>query len=197
MKEIDTEAVAYHIRGLLEALGDDPDREGLKETPQRVARMYEEVFEGMRYTNEEIAQMFDKTFEEDLTFSSENSDFVIVKDIDFFSLCEHHMLPFFGKAHVAYIPKKYITGLSKIPRVVDIFARRLQIQERLTMQIKDCIQETLDPLGVMVVIEAQHMCMQMRGVEKQNSLTTTSDFTGFFQQAKTREEFMNLIKHNR
>ena len=148
-------------------------------------------------SNEEIAQMFDKTFEEDLTFSSENSDFVIVKDIDFFSLCEHHMLPFFGKAHVAYIPKKYITGLSKIPRVVDIFARRLQIQERLTMQIKDCIQETLDPLGVMVVIEAQHMCMQMRGVEKQNSLTTTSDFTGFFQQAKTREEFMNLIKNNR
>ena len=108
-----------------------------------------------------------------------------------------HMLPFFGKAHVAYIPKKYITGLSKIPRVVDIFARRLQIQERLTMQIKDCIQQTLDPLGVMVVIEAQHMCMQMRGVEKQNSLTTTSDFTGFFQQAKTREEFMNLIKSNR
>ena len=107
------------------------------------------------------------------------------------------LLPFFGKAHVAYIPKKYITGLSKIPRVVDIFARRLQIQERMTMQIKDCIQRTLDPLGVMVVIEAQHMCMQMRGVEKQNSLTTTSDFTGFFQQAKTREEFMNLIKHNR
>ena len=122
---------------------------------------------------------------------------VIVKDIDFFSLCDHHMLPFFGKAHVAYIPKKYITGLSKIPRVVDIFARRLQIQERLTMQIKDCIQETLDPLGVMVVIEAQHMCMQMRGVETQISLTTTSDFTGFFLQAKTRAEFMNLIKHNR
>ena len=194
---IDTEAIKVHVRGILEALGDDPDREGLKDTPDRVARMYEEVFEGMNYTNHEIAQMFDKTFEEDLTFSSENSDFVIVKDIDFFSLCEHHMLPFFGKAHVAYIPKKYITGLSKIPRVVDIFARRLQIQERLTMQIKDCIQETLDPLGVMVVIEAQHMCMQMRGVEKQNSLTTTSDFTGFFQQAKTREEFMNLIKHNR
>ena len=194
---IDKDAVREHIRGLLIALGDDPDREGLKDTPDRVARMYEEVFEGMNYTNHEIAQMFDKTFEEDLTFSSENSDFVIVKDIDFFSLCEHHMLPFFGKAHVAYIPKKYITGLSKIPRVVDIFARRLQIQERLTMQIKDCIQETLDPLGVMVVIEAQHMCMQMRGVEKQNSLTTTSDFTGFFQQAKTREEFMNLIKHNR
>jgi GTP cyclohydrolase I len=118
---------------------------------------------------------------------------VIVKDIDFFSICEHHLLPFFGKAHVAYIPRKYITGLSKIARVVDIFARRLQIQERMTLQIKDCIQQTLNPLGVMVVVEAQHMCMQMRGVEKQNSLATTSDFTGFFQQAKTREEFMNLI----
>ena len=120
---------------------------------------------------------------------------VIVKDIEFFSLCEHHMLPFFGKAHVAYIPNKYITGLSKIPRVVDIFARRLQIQERMTLQIKECMQNTLNPLGVMVVIEAQHMCKQMRGVEKQNSLTTTSDFTGFFQQAKTREEFINLIKN--
>ena len=120
---------------------------------------------------------------------------VIVKDIDFFSLCEHHMLPFFGKAHVAYIPKKYITGLSKIPRVVDIFARRLQIQERLTMQIKDCIQQTLDPLGVMVVIEAQHMCMMMRGVQKQNSVTTTSDFSGAFEKLATREEFIRLISN--
>ena len=119
---------------------------------------------------------------------------VIVKDIDFYSLCEHHMLPFFGKVHVAYIPKSHITGLSKIPRVVDVFARRLQIQERLTKQIKDCIQKTLDPAGVMVVIEAQHMCMQMRGVEKQNSLTVTSDFSGVFEQAEKREEFMNLIK---
>jgi GTP cyclohydrolase I len=119
---------------------------------------------------------------------------VIVKDIDFFSMCEHHMLPFFGKAHVAYIPNKHLTGLSKIARVVDIFAHRLQIQERLTTEIKDCIQKTLNPMGVMVVIEAQHMCMQMRGVQKQHSVTTTSDFTGVFQSAITREEFMNLIK---
>ena len=118
-----------------------------------------------------------------------------VKDIDFFSLCEHHMLPFYGKAHVAYIPNGYITGLSKIARVVDIFSHRLQVQERMTLQIKECIQETLNPLGVMVVVEAKHMCMQMRGVEKQNSITTTSDFTGAFNQAKTREEFMNLIQH--
>ena len=121
---------------------------------------------------------------------------VIVKDIDFFSLCEHHMLPFYGKAHVAYIPNGYITGLSKIARVVDIFSHRLQVQERMTLQIKECIQETLNPLGVMVVVEAKHMCMQMRGVEKQNSITTTSDFTGAFNQAKTREEFMNLIRHD-
>ena len=119
---------------------------------------------------------------------------VIVKDIDFFSLCEHHMLPFYGKAHVAYIPNGYITGLSKIARVVDIFSHRLQVQERMTLQIKECIQETLNPLGVMVVVEAKHMCMQMRGVEKQNSITTTSDFTGAFNQARTREEFMNLIR---
>ena len=122
---------------------------------------------------------------------------VIVKDIDFFSLCEHHMLPFYGKAHVAYIPNGYITGLSKIARVVDVFSHRLQVQERMTLQIKECIQETLNPLGVMVVVEAKHMCMQMRGVEKQNAITTTSDFTGAFNQAKTREEFMNLIRHNR
>ena len=121
----------------------------------------------------------------------------IVKDIDFFSLCEHHMLPFYGKAHVAYIPNGYITGLSKIARVVDVFSHRLQVQERMTLQIKECIQETLNPLGVMVVVEAKHMCMQMRGVEKQNAITTTSDFTGAFNQAKTREEFMNLIRHNR
>ena len=129
-------------------------------------------------------------------FQEEYSQMVIVKDIDFFSLCEHHMLPFYGKAHVAYIPNGYITGLSKIARVVDIFSHRLQVQERMTLQIKECIQETLNPLGVMVVVEAKHMCMQMRGVEKQNSITTTSDFTGAFNQAKTREEFMNLIRHN-
>ena len=171
------EELAGHYKSIINLLGEDVDREGLLKTPDHEDPAA--VLRGAMFKEEDYKQM------------------VIVKDIDFFSLCEHHMLPFFGKAHVAYIPKKYITGLSKIPRVVDIFARRLQIQERLTMQIKDCIQETLDPLGVMVVIEAQHMCMQMRGVEKQNSLTTTSDFTGFFQQAKTREEFMNLIKHNR
>ena len=127
-------------------------------------------------------------------FKEDYSQMVIVKNIDFYSLCEHHMLPFFGKVHVAYIPNGYITGLSKIARVVDIFSHRLQVQERMTLQIKECIQETLNPLGVMVVVEAQHMCMQMRGVEKQNSVTTTSDFTGAFNQAKTREEFMNLIR---
>ena len=124
------------------------------------------------------------------------SQMVIVKDIDFFSLCEHHMLPFYGKAHVAYIPNGYITGLSKIARVVDIYAHRLQVQERMTQQIKDCIQDTLKPLGVMVVVEAKHMCMQMRGIEKQNAITTTSDFSGAFNQAKTRQEFMNLIHNN-
>ena len=127
-------------------------------------------------------------------FKEDYSQMVIVKNIDFYSLCEHHMLPFFGKVHVAYIPNGYITGLSKIARVVDIFSHRLQVQERMTLQIKECIQETLNPLGVMVVVEAQHMCMQMRGVEKQNSITTTSDFTGAFNQAKTREEFMTLIR---
>jgi len=127
-------------------------------------------------------------------FVEDYKQMVIVKDIDFFSMCEHHVLPFFGKTHVAYIPNGKVTGLSKIPRIVDVFARRLQIQERMTTQIKDCIQKTLNPLGVMVVIEAQHTCMQMRGVEKQNSITTTSDFTGVFNTAKTREEFINLIK---
>ena len=183
------EQLKGHYESILSLLGEDVVREGLLKTPERVAKAMLTLTRG--YAQDPCAILNAAKFQEAY------SQMVIVKDIDFFSLCEHHMLPFFGKAHVAYIPKKYITGLSKIPRVVDIFARRLQIQERLTMQIKDCIQKTLDPLGVMVVIEAQHMCMQMRGVEKQNSLTTTSDFTGFFQQAKTREEFMNLIKRNR
>lgn len=126
-------------------------------------------------------------------FEEDYQQMVIVRDIDFFSMCEHHLLPFFGKAHVGYIPNRFITGLSKLPRVVDVFARRLQVQERLTTQIKQCIQDTLNPLGVIVVIEAQHMCMQMRGVEKQNSLTTTSDFTGAFEESTTRDEFLNLI----
>lgn len=180
-------ALADHYRGILSLLGEDPHREGLLKTPERVAKAMQYLTKGYNEDPKKIlsAAMFNEDYKQ----------MVIVKDIDFFSLCEHHMLPFFGKAHIAYIPNKHITGLSKLPRVVDVFARRLQIQERLTTQIKQCIQDTLDPLGVMVVIEAQHMCMQMRGVEKQNSVTTTSDFTGVFNQAKTREEFMNLIKN--
>ena len=181
-----TKTLAGHYREALRLLGEDPEREGLVKTPQRVAKAMQFMLQGYEKDPVEVL--------ESAMFLEEGyKQMVIVKDIDFFSLCEHHLLPFFGKVHVAYIPRKYITGLSKIPRVVDIFARRLQIQERMTLQIKECIQQTLNPLGVMVVVEAQHMCMQMRGVEKQNSLATTSDFTGAFQQAKTREEFMNLI----
>ena len=172
-------------RRILELIGEDPDREGLIKTPERVAKSLRFLTKGYREDPEEILRS--------AMFREEYRQMVIVKDIDFFSMFEHHMLPFFGKAHIGYIPNKYITGLSKIPRVVDVFARRLQVQERLTTQIKDCIQATLNPLGTIVVIEAQHMCMQMRGVEKQNSLTTTSDFTGAFEEARTREEFMNLI----
>ena len=188
-REQATEKLAEHYHEIISLLGEDPGREGLLKTPHRVAKAMQFLTQG--YDQDPEAVLSSAMFLEE-----DYKQMVIVKDIDFFSLCEHHMLPFFGKAHVAYIPRKYITGLSKIPRVVDIFARRLQVQERMTLQIKECIQKTLNPLGVMVVIEAQHMCMQMRGVEKQNSLTTTSDFTGFFQQAKTREEFMNLIKTN-
>ena len=176
-------------RRVLELIGEDPDREGLIKTPERVAKSLRFLTKGYREDPEEILRS--------AMFREEYRQMVIVKDIDFFSMCEHHMLPFFGKAHVGYIPNKYITGLSKIPRVVDVFARRLQVQERLPTQIKDCIQATLNPLGTIVVIEAQHMCMQMRGVEKQNSLTTTSDFTGAFEEASTREEFMNLIRIRR
>lgn len=187
--EANDELMANYKR-IIELLGENPEREGLLKTPERVAKAMQYLTKGYHEEPEEILRS--------AMFQEEGyKQMVIVKDIDFFSLCEHHILPFFGKVHVAYIPNQYITGLSKIPRIVDVFARRLQIQERLTMQIKECIQNTLNPLGVMVVIEAQHMCMQMRGVEKQNSLTTTSDFTGFFQQAKTREEFMNLIKNAR
>lgn len=180
--------MAADVADILSLIGEDGSREGLVKTPMRVARALQFLTKG--YNEDPEAVLRSAMFHEE-----GYKQMVIVKDIDFFSLCEHHMLPFFGKVHVAYIPKKYITGLSKIPRVVDIFSHRLQIQERLTLQIKECIQKTLDPLGVMVVIEAQHMCMQMRGVEKQNSITTTSDFTGAFNQAKTREEFMNLIRH--
>ena len=175
-----------HYRQILGLLGEDVEREGLVKTPQRVARAMQTLTRGYR--------MDPKAVLNSAKFKEDYSQMVIVKNIDFYSLCEHHMLPFYGKAHVAYIPNGYITGLSKIARVVDIFSHRLQVQERMTTQIKECIQETLNPLGVMVVIEAKHMCMQMRGVEKQNSITTTSDFTGAFNQAKTREEFMNLIR---
>lgn len=177
--------LASHYKSILELLGEDPSREGLQKTPMRVAKAMQILTRG--YTQDAHKMLLDALFEE------KYNQMVIVKDIDFFSLCEHHMLPFYGKVHVAYIPNGYITGLSKIARVVDIFSHRLQVQERMTLQIKDCIQETLKPLGVMVVVEAKHMCMQMRGVEKQNAITTTSDFSGAFNQAKTREEFMNLL----
>ena len=183
------EALRHHYTQILQLLGEDPEREGLVKTPERVSKAMSFLTQGMAQSPEEILRS--------AMFKEDYRQMVIVKDIDFYSLCEHHMLPFFGKVHIGYIPNGYITGLSKLPRVVDVFARRLQVQERLTMQIKDCIQSALNPLGVIVVIEAQHMCMQMRGVEKQNSYTTTSDFTGAFREAKTREEFMQLITHSR
>ncbi len=182
------EKLMYHYKEILELLGEDIHREGLIKTPLRVAKAMKTLTRG--YEMDPKAVLLSAKFKEDY------NQMVIVKDIDVYSLCEHHMIPFYGKVHVAYIPNGYITGLSKIARVVDIFSHRLQVQERLTMQIKDCIQEALNPLGVMVVVEAQHMCMQMRGVEKQNATTTTSDFSGAFKQAKTREEFLNLIAHN-
>ena len=180
--------LASHYKQILTLLGEDTEREGLLKTPMRVAKAMQVLTRGYEMNAHKV--LTDALFKEDY------SQMVIVKDIDFFSLCEHHMLPFYGKAHVAYIPNGYITGLSKIARVVDIYAHRLQVQERMTQQIKDCIQDTLKPLGVMVVVEAKHMCMQMRGIEKQNSITTTSDFSGAFNQAKTRQEFMNLIHNN-
>ena len=178
--------ISDHTRDILALLGEDPGREGLLKTPERVAKAMQYLTTGYWQDPEGILRS--------ALFKENYRQMVIVKDIDLFSLCEHHMLPFFGKSHVAYIPDGYITGLSKIARVVDVFARRLQVQERLTTQIKECIQKTLRPMGVMVVIEAQHMCMQMRGVEKQNSITTTSDFTGVFREQKTREEFIALIR---
>lgn len=180
--------LAQHYKAILELLGEDPTREGLLKTPERVAKAVSFMTQG--YEQDPIEILLSAKFKE------EYKQMVVVKDIELYSLCEHHMVPFYGKAHVAYIPNGFITGLSKIPRVVDCFARRLQVQERLTVQIRDCIQEALNPLGVAVVIEASHMCMQMRGVEKQNSATTTSAFTGaFLTQIQTREEFMNLISH--
>ena len=181
-----TESIAQHVVRLLEQMGEDPNREGLQRTPERVGKAMQFLTQGYSQDPEEILRS--ALFEEDYR------QMVVVKDIPFYSLCEHHLLPFFGKAHVAYIPNGKITGLSKIPRVVDVFARRLQVQERLTTQIKECIQNTLNPLGVMVVIEAEHLCMSMRGVQKPGAITTTSDFTGAFNRPETREEFMNLIR---
>ncbi|HUX94346.1 MAG TPA: GTP cyclohydrolase I FolE [Bacteroidales bacterium] len=180
------EEMASLYRRLLELIGEDPEREGLLKTPYRVAKAINFLTNGYNMNAEEILRS--------AMFKEEYRQMVIVKDIDIYSMCEHHMLPFFGKAHVAYIPDGYITGLSKIARVVETFSRRLQVQERLTTQIRNCIQDTLKPLGVAVVIEAQHMCMQIRGVQKQNSVTTTSAFTGIFlEHLNTREEFVHLI----
>lgn len=181
-----TRELAGHYREILRLIGEDPGREGLLKTPLRVARSMQFLTKGYEEDGAEILRS--------AMFREEYHQMVVVKDIELYSMCEHHMLPFYGKAHVAYIPNGYITGLSKIPRVVDAFARRLQVQERLTVQIRDCIQKTLKPLGVAVVIEAAHMCMQIRGVQKQNSVTTTSAFTGaFLNNRKTREEFLTLI----
>ena len=176
--------LASHYKQVLTLLGEDPEREGLQKTPMRVAKAMQVLTRG--YTQDPHKVLTDALFEE------KYNQMVIVKDIDFFSMCEHHILPFYGKAHVAYIPNGYITGLSKIARVVDIFSHRLQVQERLTEQVMQCINDTLKPQGVMVVIEAKHMCMQMRGVEKQNSITTTSAYSGVFESSKTRNEFMDF-----
>lgn len=181
-----TNELGAHYKKIIELLGEDVEREGLIKTPERVAKAMQFLLKGYNEDPEAILKgaMFKEPYQQ----------MVVVKDIEIYSMCEHHMLPFFGKAHVGYIPRNYITGLSKIPRVVEAFARRLQVQERLTTQIKECIQTTLNPLGVAVVIEAQHMCMQMRGVQKQHSVTTTSDFTGAFaNNIATREEFFNII----
>lgn len=178
--------IAENIHAVLEHLGEDPNRQGLLKTPERVAKAYSFITQGYQQDARKILRsaMFDEDY----------SEMVLVKDIELYSLCEHHMLPFFGKAHIAYIPDGKIVGLSKIPRIVDVFARRLQVQERLTIEIRDAIQETLNPMGVAVVIEAQHLCMQMRGVSKQNSVTTTSAFSGsFLEDIKTRKEFISLI----
>lgn len=177
--------IAAHYTDILGALGEDPNREGLLKTPERVAKALQFLTHGYDINAAEVLKS--AMFEEDY------SQMVVVKDIEVYSMCEHHMLPFFGKAHIAYIPNGHIVGLSKIPRVVDAFARRLQVQERLTNEIRDCIQETLNPAGVAVVIECKHMCMAMRGVQKQNSVTTTSAFTGAFQNDVTRSEFLRLI----
>ena len=182
-----TEALADNYRTIINNLGEDINREGLEKTPERVAKAMQFLTHGYELNPLEIMKS--------ALFTEDHKQMIVVKDIEVYSMCEHHMLPFFGKAHVAYIPNGKIVGLSKIPRIVDAFARRMQVQERLTDQIKDCIQEALNPLGVAVVIEAQHMCMQMRGIQKQNSVTTTSAFTGAFEKDKTRKEFISLISN--
>lgn len=184
-----TRKLAENYRNVLELIGENPNREGLLKTPLRVAK-------AMQFLNHGYGQDPDAIIRSAM-FKEDYRQMVIVKDIEIYSLCEHHLLPFFGKAHVAYIPDGYVTGLSKIARVVEAYARRLQIQERLTTEIKESIQRTLNPIGVAVVIEAQHMCMQMRGIQKQNSVTTTSDFTGaFLNNTNTRQEFIDLIRSN-
>jgi len=182
-----TEQLSSQYEGILKQLGEDPTREGFLKTPERVAKAMQFLTHGYDLNPDDLVKQ--------AIFHEEYSEMVIVKDIEVYSLCEHHMLPFFGKAHVAYIPNGKIVGLSKIPRVVDAYARRLQVQERLTIEIRDCIQRTLDPKGVAVVIECSHMCMQMRGVQKQNSVTTSSAFTGLFlKNDATRKEFINLVQ---
>jgi GTP cyclohydrolase I len=182
-----TEILSSNYKTIIENLGEDVTREGLEKTPERIAKAMQYLTHGYGLDPLEILTS--------ALFTEDHQQMIVVKDIEVYSMCEHHMLPFFGKAHVAYIPNGKIVGLSKIPRIVDAFARRMQVQERLTDQIKDCIQEALEPLGVAVVIEAQHMCMQMRGIQKQNSVTTTSSFTGAFEKDKTRKEFISLISN--
>jgi GTP cyclohydrolase I len=182
-----TEVLADNYRTIIDNLGEDINREGLQKTPERVAKAMQFLTHGYGLDPLEILKS--------ALFTEDHKQMIVVKDIEVYSMCEHHMLPFFGKAHVAYIPNGKIVGLSKIPRIVDAYARRMQVQERLTDQIKDCIQEALQPLGVAVVIEAQHMCMQMRGIQKQNSVTTTSSFTGAFEKDKTRKEFISLVSN--
>jgi GTP cyclohydrolase I len=180
-----TQKMAEFNKEILKIIGENPEREGLLKTPERVAKSMQYLTKGYSENPDEIMQS--------AIFNEDHNEMIIVKDIELYSLCEHHMLPFFGKAHIAYIPTGKIVGLSKIPRVVDAYARRLQVQERLTTDILECIQRTLNPIGVAVVIEAQHMCMQMRGVQKQNSVTTTSSFKGAFEKQETRNEFIKLI----
>ena len=183
-----TDEIKINFSKIIDLLGENTDREGLEKTPMRAAKAMKFLTEGYEKDPKQILQS--------AVFNEDYNEMVIVKDIELYSLCEHHMLPFFGKAHIAYIPNGKIVGLSKIPRVVDVFSRRLQVQERLTEQVLDCINETLEPVGVGVVIEASHMCMMMRGVQKQNSTTTTSGFRGSFKERDTRNEFLKLITSN-